>query len=520
MRNLLLITFLILLTGSLIQAQKVEIENDDGSPAIRTEGTFYSNSIELDNNTQSWRNVVWSDNDYLIVKSSGSTFTPFRIRDESFSNAMVLGANGVGIGLSNPMSRFHVNFSGNDGIFLEGDDTGDAYIQIANGGGNHFIFDDDTDNHALKLESASGRALAFNTNGPNEKMRITSGGRLGINTTSPNNGLMHLEGSTNVYNGIHFTNANTGPGAADGFLVGPLSTNSTDLILWNFENSSIRLGTSGTERLTILGNGHVGIDNTNPDEDFVIGDNLGSGWDIKALTVAGTSGGAVEVGNSSYSISMLSSSVFSRARIISSSPSGFGMGEIEMRASGVKIGEDSSAPASTLHVIQAGSGADDGITLQNDSGGGNDYWQFEVGSNDLNVYYDSDGPGATARTNVAFVEDADGSWNTVSDRRLKENIRYYEDGTLNRVLKLKPATYNYIHAKDKSHISVGFIAQEVGEVFPELMRSADEGDTKALNYSDFGVLAIQAIKEQQEIINAQQELIKALEERVAKLERD
>ena len=45
-------------------------------------------------------------------------------------------------------------------------------------------------------------------------------------------------------------------------------------------------------------------------------------------------------------------------------------------------------------------------------------------------------------------------------------------------------------------MQIGFIAQEVGEIFPELLRTDEEG-VHGLAYDDFGVLAIAAIQEQQ-----------------------
>lgn len=91
-----------------------------------------------------------------------------------------------------------------------------------------------------------------------------NGTNVGLNTTSPNNGLLHINEVAGTYGGIHMTNPATGTGLVDGFLIGGRFSNTSDLIFWNFENAKISLGTNSTERLTITGNGRTGIGVTSP----------------------------------------------------------------------------------------------------------------------------------------------------------------------------------------------------------------------------------------------------------------
>ena len=62
-----------------------------------------------------------------------------------------------------------------------------------------------------------------------------------------------------------------------------------------------------------------------------------------------------------------------------------------------------------------------------------------------------------------------GAWTYGSDRRLKENISYFENG-LDTIMRLKPAAYDYISGT-KSNL--GFIAQDVQEVIPEAVTITD-----------------------------------------------
>jgi len=94
--------------------------------------------------------------------------------------------------------------------------------------------------------------------------------------------------------------------------------------------------------------GKVGIGTASPDEELVVGTPLGSGWAIPAITVGGATGGAVEAGNGTYTISMSSSSSIGRARIISSDDDGHGHGDIEFVCSAVGIG--TSTPSKKLEV--------------------------------------------------------------------------------------------------------------------------------------------------------------------------
>jgi|GEM_PF-1202170 len=124
----------------------------------------------------------------------------------------------------------------------------------------------------------------------------------------------------------------------------------------------------------------------------------------------------------------------------------------------------------------------------------------------LHRYIDSSF-GTFAYSHLLSVNDEGNiSWTAVSDRRLKENIKPMTP-LLDKVTKLEMKTYNYIGSKVSTK---GYIAQEVQEIFPELVEEMDEGYL-GVNYAGFSTLAIQAVKEQQEIIDN-------LEERLAKLE--
>ena len=69
----------------------------------------------------------------------------------------------------------------------------------------------------------------------------------------------------------------------------------------------------------------------------------------------------------------------------------------------------------------------------------------------------------------------------------------------------------------KTYRSVGVIAQEVEAVIPELVQT-NEGGYKYMHYDGLAPLLIEAIKEQQTIINEKDAQIQSLEERLSKIE--
>jgi hypothetical protein len=79
-----------------------------------------------------------------------------------------------------------------------------------------------------------------------------------------------------------------------------------------------------------------------------------------------------------------------------------------------------------------------------------------------------------------------------SDKRVKENIITI-DNPLEKVCSLNGVYYNRIDIDDKSR-RIGFIAQEVANVVPELA-SIDANENYGVNYGNVTALLVEAIKE-------------------------
>lgn len=94
-----------------------------------------------------------------------------------------------------------------------------------------------------------------------------------------------------------------------------------------------------------------------------------------------------------------------------------------------------------------------------------------------------------------------------SDERLKKNIAPLE-GALSKVMQVNGVTYNWKDtARDKEQ-QIGFIAQQLEKVFPQLIRTTDRG-IKTVAYTNMVPVLLEAIKEQQKEIEELKKLIEA-----------
>ncbi|MDE0298364.1 MAG: tail fiber domain-containing protein [Candidatus Poribacteria bacterium] len=109
---------------------------------------------------------------------------------------------------------------------------------------------------------------------------------------------------------------------------------------------------------------------------------------------------------------------------------------------------------------------------------------------------------------------ADG-WTTYSSRRWKTHITPIE-GALHKVEQLRGVSFDW--REDGKH-DIGLIAEEVGEVVPEVVAYEQNGrDAKSVDYARLVPLLVESIKEQQEVIRKQDAALTELSARIAKVE--
>ena len=177
-------------------------------------------------------------------------------------------------------------------------------------------------------------------------------------------------------------------------------------------------------------------------------------------------------------------------------------GTERMTITTIGTGLNEPSPDSDFHIKQSSNGTTDAST------GGVTFTSSSVSTNSWRIYnsgsYFSFNRAGSGR--VAYVTGT-GAWVQNSDSTLKKNITPLNP-VLDRVMKLKPVDYHYKSQEDRESKVIGFIAQEVEPLFPEIVVHS-EGKL-GMTYANTGVIAIKAVQEQQEIINAQQEEIELL----------
>ncbi len=125
-------------------------------------------------------------------------------------------------------------------------------------------------------------------------------------------------------------------------------------------------------------------------------------------------------------------------------------------------------------------------------------------------------------TSNDVVKPNGGDWLGASDRRLKTNIRNFEDG-LATIMQIRPVRYNY-NGKlglPTDEDFVGVIAQEMQAIAPYTIKPLNHETEKnylAYDGSSVTYMLVNAVQEQQAIIDAQEEKIASLEAQLSEVE--
>jgi len=432
--------------------------------------------IDLENTTGTWR----------ITHPSSGNLHFHKVAD--VSNVLVLEETTgyVGINTTDPDERLHIYGASNTYVHLESDAY--AFFQ-ADGGGtanSGFSFYNDGVATGLIWWTPIDEQIRFSAGDHGgAEMVLTTQSRLGIGETSPDAGI-HLTGSSYPET---FIICETGSGQDAGIRFHEGADDKWHVLFeGSTEDFEIRNGDYEPHFTINQSNGYVGIGTTAPSAMMTI-----------STTLTGISGGLnLNRGSDDWYIYQDAAEGLafrddaSDAMVIDSAG---------------RVGINETSPELPLHIKQMTSSAD-GIRIEENST--TDYWDLGIASTE-NFWFEYNG------SLEAWIDHTDGTYNAVSDRRLKTEIEPMEP-VLDKIARLEPVNYYFKNDTERDHKSMGFIAQEVAEVFPTVAPFEEDFGFYGINYSYLTVLTLKGLielnQEYQSTIENQETRLETLESQI------
>jgi hypothetical protein len=509
-----------------------------GSLTITSDLTIADRIIHAgDTNTQ----IRFPANDTVTVETSGTE----RLRITSAGN--------VGIGTGSPIGRLQVvSGSGVEPFRVGSTGAGSNYATFLHHSSGDIAYWGACGGAAITAGTSSDfglranqGAMLFATNGNNERMRITSAGNVGIGTTNPTEKLEISSSSGGT--AIRITNTGFGGGLV---AVGNSSTSSLGSFgiitedvgsgVFNDGVFTINLGADGSiaERFRIASRGNVGIGITNPATTLDVNGATSIRGDIfltgtpttanQARTIHFTAFDKETVGDVSDAayIQHTTNQLGHTGSVLVISSMNDVQDGIAFQTNGSSPLKHNSKNIPRIGVSDSAPGATNIV--------GDLWWDSNQGS--LHIYYGTAwvevnpylGTTANPQFNSLGVGTA-ASGTTGEIRATNDVTAYYSDARLkdfegtidNAIDKVKQLNGYYFRENklarnlgyNNPNRQVGVSAQEVQTVLPEVVTTAPISDEYlTVKYEKMIPLLIEAIKEQQTMIDELREEIKKLKD--------
>ncbi len=119
---------------------------------------------------------------------------------------------------------------------------------------------------------------------------------------------------------------------------------------------------------------------------------------------------------------------------------------------------------------------------------------------------------------IPVMIDTNGQLGTVSSsRRFKEDIENMDESS-SALMRLRPVTFRYKQHGTEAPREYGLIAEEVSEVFPELVVRSADGRIETVQYHKINAMLLNEVQKQHRTIEEQTGKIQSLEGRLAAME--
>ena len=420
----------------------------------------------------------------------------------------------------------------------------------------------------LLLESVQTTSYIWNfDNGPMrigtnniDRLFIGADGRIGIGTTTPNPGIqLHITKPTPGINlAVQATGLDANNQGYSGISLLALDgSETTDWRLWNsntgtYKGFGIEQFGYGYRFFIEKNTGNVGIGTTTPNYSLEV-DNKVGGQVVKLSRGTGASRFLMDNNtNRLYILTGEDNSIAGTNNGIIIDPNGnVGVGRGYQRSIDSKLNVQGSVysysnggggesfrlketvTGHTWDLKQVSSTSIDYFTIEHNINGSSNTRLMTFDGTTGRVGIGVDPPYIWAAGELLYVDgDASkpngGFWKTLSDRRVKKNIRSFKDG-LEAVLKIHPRIYQFngkAGYPDNGKDYYGIIAQEMQQVAPYMIEKAqaklnknDKHTTEILSYdgSALPYMLVNAVKELNQKLEKKDQEIEKLKAQLAKM---
>ncbi len=400
----------------------------------------------------------------------------------------------VGIGTTSPSEILDLESSNATKTALDINNTGggDPKINFQLSSATTFSMGiDNSDSDKFKIGTSAVETSTMLT--------IDNGGKIGINDASPDYLLDVKSGSINVY---PLTNSTDFYRYKDVHALSLPNTNN----VYVGEGAGAQFNSGGTDNVFVGYN--AGNTNTTGDYNVCVGSGSGNSINVNASVLLGyQAGNSLSSGFNNTLVGYQSG--YSMSNVGNNTYLGYQSGYNLTGASGICIGymAGPTSGTATSNLLYVDNSANDSPLIWGDFGNNRLVINGSSSDNTSNRTFFSNGnAGGTA------------AWFNDSDVRLKKDITTISS-PLQKVLALRGVNYNWIdtinHAKG---LQMGFIAQEAQKIIPEVVDTT--GKYYSMQYAPVTALLVEAVKEQQQIIEEQKLLLQNLQKEIIEMKKN